>query len=80
MHSKSRRPLNDQRRLALGRQICVALDEAVLHLDGAVDGVDRAAELDQCVVASALDDALMAPCNGRVDEVASQRPEPSAAP
>ena len=42
---------------ALGRHAGVALDEAVLHLDGAAHGVDHAAELDEAAVAGALDDA-----------------------
>src|ERR1700722_16165080 len=38
---------------ALGRQPGVALDEAVLHLDGAAHGVDHAAELDEAAVPGA---------------------------
>ena len=38
---------------ALGRQAGVALDHAVLHLDGAAHGVDHAAELDEDAVAGA---------------------------
>jgi hypothetical protein len=40
---------------------CVALDQAVLHLDGAADGVDHAAELDEEAVAGAVDDAANSP-------------------
>ena len=32
---------------ALGRQASVALDHAVLHLDGAAHGIDDASELDE---------------------------------
>ena len=42
---------------ALRRQAGVALDEAVLHFDGAAHRVDHAAKLDQAAVAGALDDA-----------------------
>jgi hypothetical protein len=38
----------------LGRQLGVALDHAVLYLDGAANGVDYAAELDESSVAGAL--------------------------
>jgi hypothetical protein len=34
----------------------VALDHAVLHLDGAADGIDHAAKLDDDAVASAFND------------------------
>ena len=61
---------------ALGRQAGVALDEAVLHLDGAAHRVDHAAELDQAAVAGSLDDAPVMHGNGGVDQVAAQRPKP----
>ena len=53
----------------------VALDEAVLHLDGAADRVDHAAEFDEAAVAGALDNAAMVHGDGRIDEVAAQRPQ-----
>ena len=61
---------------ALRRQAGVALDHAVLHLDGAAHGVDHAAELDENAVPGALDDAPVMQSDGRVDEVAAQRPQP----
>ncbi len=61
---------------ALRRQAGVAFDHAVLHLDGATRGVDHAAELDENAVAGALDDAPMMDGDGRVDQIAPQRPEP----
>jgi hypothetical protein len=51
----------------------VALDEAILHFDGAARGVDHAAELDDRAVASALDDAPVVGGDGGVDEIAPQR-------
>ena len=65
---------NSMRRL--GRQAGVALDHAVLHLDGAAHGVDHAAELDEVAVAGALDDAPMMRGDGRIDQIAAQRPQP----
>ena len=48
----------------------------VLHLDRAAHGVDDAAELDDRAVAGALDDAPVMDGDGRVDQVAAQRPQP----
>ena len=60
---------------ALRRQAGVALDEAVLHLDRAAHGVDHAAEFDEAAVAGALDHATMMHGDGRIDQVAAQRPK-----
>ena len=51
----------------------VALDQAVLHFDGAARRVDHAAEFDDRAVASALDDAAVMGGDGGVDEIAPQR-------
>ena len=51
----------------------VALDEAILHFDGAARRVDHAAEFDDRAVASALDDAAVVGGDGGVDEIAPQR-------
>ena len=61
---------------ALGRQAGVALDHAVLHFDGAAHGVDDAAELDEAAVAGALDHAAVVHGDGRIDQIAAQRPQP----
>ena len=61
---------------ALGRKAGVALDHAVLHLDGAAHGVDHAAEFDENAVAGALDHAAVMHGDGRVDQVAAQRAQP----
>ena len=61
---------------ALGRQAGVALDQALLHFDGAAHGVDHAAELDENAVAGALDDAPMVRVDGGIDQIAAQPPEP----
>jgi hypothetical protein len=61
---------------ALRRQAGVALDKAVLHFDRAAHRVDPAAELDEAAVAGALDHATTMHGDGRIDEVAAQRPEP----
>ena len=60
---------------ALRRQAGVALDEAVLHLDRAAHRVDHATKLDEAAVPGAFDDAAMMHGDGRIDEVAAQRPE-----
>jgi hypothetical protein len=61
---------------ALGRQAGVAFDHAVLYFDGATHGVDHAAEFDEAAVAGALDDAAVMQGDGRIDQVAAQRPKP----
>ena len=54
----------------------VAFDHGVLNFDGAANGVDDAAELDDRAVAGALDHAPMMHGDGRVDQVAAQRSQP----
>ena len=54
----------------------VALDEAVLNLDRAADGVHDTAKLDNASIAGAFHDTAVMSGDGRVDEVAAQRPEP----
>ena len=54
----------------------VALDHGVLHFDRAAHGVDDAAELDERAVAGALDHAPVMHGDGRIDQVAAQRPQP----
>ena len=60
---------------ALGRQAGVALDEAILHLDGAARRVDHAAELDEASVSGALDDAPAMRGDGGIDQIAAQSPK-----
>ncbi len=52
---------------ALGRETGVALDHAVLHLNGAANGVDHAAEFDEDAISGSLDDATMMHCDGGID-------------
>ena len=54
----------------------VALDEAVLHLDGAAHRVDHAAELYEAAVAGSLDDAPVMGGDGGIDQIAAQPPQP----
>src|SRR5208282_3329635 len=61
---------------ALRRQAGVALDEALLHFDGAAHGVDHAAELDETAVACALDDAPVMRVDSGINQVAAQSPQP----
>jgi len=53
----------------------VAVDQTVLHLDGAAHRIDDAAKLDEAAVAGALDDAPAMHGDRRVDQIAAQRPE-----
>jgi hypothetical protein len=54
------------------RHACVALDQAGLNLDRAARRVDHAAELDDCAVASLLDDAAVMGGDDRVDQIAAK--------
>ena len=54
----------------------VALDEAGLQFDCAAHGVDHAAELDEAAVAGSLENAPVVHGDGRIDQIAAQRPEP----
>ncbi len=54
----------------------VALDHGVLDFDRAAHRVDHAAELDDAAVASALDHAAVMDSDGRVDQIAAERPQP----
>ena len=58
----------------LGRKAGVALDHAVLHLDGAAHGINHAAKLDDAAVAGALHYAPM-DSDGRGDQIAPERPQ-----
>ena len=60
----------------LGRQAGVALDHAVLYLDGAAHGVDHAPELNETPVAGALHDTPVMHGDGRIDQIATEGPEP----
>jgi len=59
----------------LGRHAGVALDEALLHFDGATHRVDRAAELDDRAIAGAFDNSAVMHRDCRIDEVAAERPQ-----
>ena len=61
---------------ALGRQAGVALDKALLQLDGAADCVHDAAELNDAAVARALDHTATMHRDRRIDEVAPERAQP----
>ena len=51
-----------------------------MDFDGAVHRVNNAPELDNCAVAGALDDAPMVDREGRIDQVAAERPQPRQNP
>src|ERR1700722_2740326 len=60
---------------ALGRQAGVPLDHAVLYFDGTTHGVDYAAEFNETSVTGALHYAPVMDGDGRIDQIAPQRPE-----
>ena len=64
---------------ALWRQPGIALDHAILHFDGAAHGIDNAAEFDEGSIAGALDHAPGVHRDGRIDQVAAERPKPRQA-
>jgi hypothetical protein len=47
-----------------------------LDFDGAVHCVDDTPELDNCAIASALDDATVMGVDRKVDQIAAQSPQP----
>ncbi len=61
---------------ALRRQAGVALDEAILHFNGAAYRVDHAAKLNEAAVPGTLDDASVMGVNGGIDQIAAQPPQP----
>ena len=63
---------------ALGRKPGVALDHAVLHLDGAAYGIDHASELDEDAVTGALHHAPVMHGDGR--DRSDRSAAPAAAP
>ena len=65
---------------ALGRKAGVPLDHAVLHLDGAANGIDHASELYEDAVAGSLDDTAVMQGDGRVDQIAAERAQPRKRP
>src|ERR1700730_7937749 len=60
---------------ALGWQAGVPLDHAILYFDGTTHGVDYAAEFNETSVTGALHYAPVMDGDGRIDQVAPQRPE-----
>jgi len=56
----------------LGRKAGVALDHPVLHLDGAANGINPAAKLDDAAVAGALHHATVMDTDGRGDQIAPE--------
>jgi len=62
------------------RDPSVAFDHRPLDFNGAVHCVDNTPELDNCAVPGALDDPAMMHGDGRIDQVASERPEPGENP
>src|SRR6202522_102860 len=60
---------------AFGRQSRIALDQAVLHFDGATHRIDNTTKLDEASVAGALDDTPMMGGDGGVDQIAPEAPK-----
>jgi hypothetical protein len=64
----------------LRRQAGVALDHAVLHLDGAANRIDDAPELSEDAVSSPLNDTPVMQSDGRVEQIAAERSQPRKRP
>jgi GAF domain-containing protein len=62
---------------AIGRQASIALDHAVLYLDGAAHRIDDTSKLDDASVAGALHHATVMSGNGGGDQVAPECPQAS---
>jgi hypothetical protein len=60
---------------SLVREPGIALDHATLDLDGAAYGIDHAAELNETSVAGALDYAAVVHRDGRINQIAAERPQ-----
>jgi hypothetical protein len=60
----------------LRREASIALQHAVLHLDGATHSVDYAAKLDEGSVAGTLAYAPVMHRDSRIDQIAAERPKP----
>src|SRR6185503_5903992 len=61
---------------AFRRHTRIALDHCILHLDSAAHGIHYAAELDDGSIAGALDYPTPMDCDGWIDQIAAQRPQP----
>ena len=59
----------------VGRDPSVALDHRPLDFNGAIYGIDDTPELDNCAIAGALNDPAVMDGDGRIDQVASERPQ-----
>ena len=64
----------------LRRKTGVALDHAVLHLDGAANRIDDAPELNEDAVSCPLNDTPVMQGDGRVDQIAAERAQPRKRP
>jgi hypothetical protein len=64
----------------LGRKTGVALDHAILHFDGAADGINHATKFYDAPVAGALDHAPVMRCDGGIEQIAPQPAQPSQCP
>jgi hypothetical protein len=54
------------------RHACIALDQAVLHLDRATHRIDHAAEFDYASVPGAFDDPAVMGGGGWIDQIAAK--------
>ena len=65
---------------ALRRKASIALDHAVLHLNGAANGIYHATKFDDAPVAGALHDAPVMRGDGGIEQIAPQPAQPSQCP
>ncbi len=64
----------------LRRQASIALDHAVLDLDGATNRVNDASELDEDAIACPLNDAAVMQSDSGINQIAAKRTQPRKRP
>ena len=64
----------------LGRKTGIALDHAVLHLDGAANGVNDASKLNEDAITRPLDDATVMHRDRGIEQIAPQPAQPRQRP
>jgi adenylate cyclase len=65
--------------IAKPNSICLS-EDAVLHLDGATHGINYATKFNKRAIACPLHDAALIHGDGRIDQAASERPQPRQYP
>ena len=71
---------NAQLNAALGWKTGIALDHAVLHLDGAANGVNDASKLNENAITCAFDDTSVMQRDSRIKQITAERTQPRKRP